>query len=96
MKHVNTENFVGEDLKFADDSLENRLACALQIGVYKSSGTGVHSEISDLSTTGPVACFVNESPCYVEEWEPERFSSIRSCFGVDTIEYRCSVHFQLR
>ena len=88
LKHVNTENFVGEDLKFADDSLENRLACTLQIGVYKSSETGTHSDVSNLSTTGPIACYVNGLECCVEEWEPERFAAIRSCFGMDSIEYR--------
>ena len=88
LKRVNTENFVGEDLKFGDDSLENRLACALQIGVYKSSGKGTLSDVSNISCSEPIMCPVNGLMCSVEEWEPERFAAIRSRFGVETIEYR--------
>ena len=87
-KHVNSDNFVGEDLKFSDDSLENRMACALQIGVYRSTGSGNNCHITNLSSAVPLEFVVNGVPCKIEEWEPERFAAIRSCFGVDPIEYR--------
>ena len=89
MRRVSIDNVVGEDLKFADDSLENRIAFALQMGVYKSSGTGTQCSITHLSASEPLDCTVNDMRCKFEEWEPERFAAIRTSFGVDPIEYRC-------
>ena len=90
MEHVNSENIVGEDLKFAADSLDNRLACALQIAVHSipSHATAPHSSPS---AAAAFVCTVNGTVCSVAEWEPARFAAIRASFGVDPIEYRAAL-----
>jgi hypothetical protein len=88
LKHVNSKNIVGEDLKFAADSLDNRLACALQIAVYLSREK---NSSSSTSASVALACTVNGTVCSVQEWEPARFGAIRASFGVDPIEYRAAL-----
>jgi hypothetical protein len=89
MDHVNSKNIMGEDLKFAADSLDNRLACALQIAVYSIPS---HATVaSSLPGSSALTCTVNGTVCTVQEWEPARFANIRESFGVDPIEYRAAL-----
>ena len=66
MKHVVTKKIVGHDLKFADNSLDNRLQLALQFEVYKSTWRSV-SAIDNNSFKEPLHRKVNGLPCMVEE-----------------------------
>ena len=91
MGHVDSTNKVGEDLKFAADSLDNRLACALQIAVYSIPSHAATTTSSPPSTAKAVTCNVNGTVCTVQEWEPARFAAIRASFGVEPIEYRAAL-----
>lgn len=73
---IDSSNFVGEDLKFAEDSIESLTACTLQLGMSRPS------------QDGRIEMAVNGSTCYFTEYYPEIFLRIRNSLGVCEVEYK--------
>jgi hypothetical protein len=73
---IDSSNFVGEDLKFAEDSIESLTACTLQLGIARPS----RDERFEIS--------VNGTTCHFKEYYPETFLRIRKSLGVCEVEYK--------
>ena len=79
---------LGEDLRFASDSCQNRLACTLQLGIHKSVASESKMAATGVISTGKIPIEFGDNHGTFESWEPGMFSSIRKDLNIDAIEYQ--------
>ena len=73
---IDSANFIGEDLKFSEDSIESLTACTLQLGI------ALPSQDDKLELT------VNGTTCYFQEYCADTFLRIRNSLDVCEVEYK--------